>query len=185
VYISLVQDNRVEWLASGEFAYNNREHTSTKHSPFFLEYGRHPIIPAKPQMPMQNPSTDEFVKNLETAREAARRALEDTAERMKKYADQRRSEEKEFQIGDKVWLDAEYLNTGRPSKTLDNRREGPFPVIGKAGKNAYRLRLPASWRVHPVFHVSHLRPANLNADLHPRQKNDEQRPSRIVIDGTR
>jgi hypothetical protein len=120
VYISLAQDDWVEWLASGEFAYNNWEHTSTKQSPFFLEYGRHPITPAKPKASTQNPSADEFIKNLETAREAARRALEDTAERMKKYADRKRSEEKEFQIGDKVWLDAEHLNTGRPSKTLDN-----------------------------------------------------------------
>jgi hypothetical protein len=36
-----------------------------------------------------------------------------------------------------------------------------------------------------VFHVSRLQPANLNGDLHPKQRNDERRPSGIVIDGTR
>ena len=52
------------------------------------------------------------------------------------------------------------------------------------GPCSHRLLLPATWQVHPVFHVSQLRPANLNAELHPPQHDDSARPPPDVIDGT-
>ena len=41
-YIDYQNDDWSELLSSAEFAYNNAAHESTKHSPFFIEYGRHP-----------------------------------------------------------------------------------------------------------------------------------------------
>jgi len=61
-----------------------------------------------------------------------------------------------FAPGDKVWLETEHLRTERPSKKLDHKRVGPFPILDKVGTHAYRLRLPETMKVHNVFHVSRL-----------------------------
>ena len=60
--------------------------------------------------------------------------------------------------GQKVWLLRRNISTTRPSSKLDVRRLGPFPIIGQIGTSSYRLQLPPSMHVHPVFHVSLLEP---------------------------
>ena len=51
-----------------------------------------------------------------------------------------------------------HISTTRPSSKLDVRRLGPFAVIGPVGPSAFKLALPPSMQVHPVFHVSLLEP---------------------------
>ena len=60
----------------------------------------------------------------------------------------------EYQVDDKVWLLSSNINTQRPSKKLDWKRFGPYPIIERIGTQAYRLQLPPSFKIHPVFHVS-------------------------------
>ena len=38
------------------------------------------------------------------------------------------------------------------------RYEGPFSIIKRVGKVAYKLQLPPTIKAHPVFHVSQLKP---------------------------
>jgi len=64
----------------------------------------------------------------------------------------------EFSAGDKVWLSSLNISTQRPSKKLDWKRLGPFTILERIGTQAYRLQLPSSMKVHPVFHVSLLEP---------------------------
>jgi len=58
---------------------------------------------------------------------------------------------------EKVYLNADHIITGRPKKSLDWKRLGPFTIIKKVSPTAYKLQLPATWRMHPVFHISKLR----------------------------
>jgi hypothetical protein len=60
----------------------------------------------------------------------------------------------EFKVGDKVWLLSQNIHTQRPSKKLDWKRLGPYPILERIGTQAYRLQLPSSMKIHPVFHVS-------------------------------
>ncbi|MBW0523819.1 hypothetical protein O181_063534 [Austropuccinia psidii MF-1] len=79
--------------------------------------------------------------------------------RFKKYADINRSIPPYFQPGDKVWLVSINIKTIIPTKKPSERWLGPFEVIKKIGSHAYHLKLPLQWKsVHPVFHVSLLKP---------------------------
>ena len=77
---------------------------------------------------------------------------------MKLSANRRRRPAPNLLPGQKVWLLRRHVSTTRPSSKLDVRRLGPFAVIGPIGKSAYRLDLPLSMKIHPVFHVSLLEP---------------------------
>ena len=65
-----------------------------------------------------------------------------------------------------MWLLRRHIKTTRPSFKLDVRRLGPYAIIGQVGTSAYRLALPASMHIHPVFHDSLLEPHMANMFPH-------------------
>ena len=78
----------------------------------------------------------------------------------KSYADRRRSE-LEFLVGDFVLLKVspwKGVIRFRKRGKLGPRYIGPFRVIARVGRVAYRLELPAELgQIHDTFHVSQLR----------------------------
>src|SRR5882724_13668003 len=71
---------------------------------------------------------------------------------MKRNYDKKKEIGTEFKEGNQVWLDGRNLKTYRPGKKLDHKKLGPFTVLEKIGKSAYRPKLPKSCnRIHPVF----------------------------------
>jgi hypothetical protein len=66
----------------------------------------------------------------------------------------------EFAEGDKVWLSSHNLRLpGNLSRKFAAKWCGPYNVLQKASKVAYRLELPPELRgVHPTFHMSMLKP---------------------------
>ncbi|XP_021723972.1 uncharacterized protein LOC110691362 [Chenopodium quinoa] len=78
----------------------------------------------------------------------------------KSYADSKRREE-EFEIGDKVLLKVSpmkgVMRFGKKGK-LSPKYIGPYEILQRIGKVAYRLALPMELsKVHDVFHMSQLR----------------------------
>lgn len=81
---------------------------------------------------------------------------------MKSQADKSRTE-RTFEVGDKVWLKLQpYVQTSISSRSnhkLAFKYFGPYEVESKVGSVAYKLKLPPTSKIHPVFHVSLLKKA--------------------------
>ena len=63
-----------------------------------------------------------------------------------------------YRSGDLVYLDSRNLPLRLPTPKLGPKSVGPFLVVEKVGTSAYRLVLPATWKIHPVFNETLLRP---------------------------
>jgi hypothetical protein len=86
--------------------------------------------------------------------------LQAAQNRMTQIANNRRSE-RSFSIGDYVYLKLQHYRqksvVHRPSQKLSAKFFGLYLVINKIGNVAYKLELPPSSTIHPVFHVSQLK----------------------------
>ena len=80
---------------------------------------------------------------------------------MKQQVDQHHNE-RSFYVGDWVFLQLQpykqmSLKKAKKDNKLSPKYYGPYKVLQKFGTMAYKLELPASSRVHPIFHVSCLK----------------------------
>jgi hypothetical protein len=96
-----------------------------------------------------------MVEKMKEVKQETESALKAAADDMKRFYDAKRRPD-EFEVGDEVWLNAKDLTTERPSKKLDYKRLGPFPIIRKVSELAYELKLPRSFKIHPVISASRL-----------------------------
>lgn len=176
-YINHQQDDWTDFLPLAQFCYNNTVHSSTNISPFYAVYGSHPkSSPAIPRIVVDETNAEKAERRLDI-QNLMYEEITQAKERYKEYADRGRTKEPEFAIGDKVWLlSRDMKNLGRPSKKLDFRRIGPYPVIEKLSRLAYRLELPQSMKkTYNVFHVSKLEKHeedNLHGRKHPQPPPD-------------
>jgi hypothetical protein len=106
-------------------------------------------------------AVDEVLCNREQIFTLLQLNIKQAHQRMKRYADLRRTE-RNFEIGQQVYLRTQLYRQStfayRLFLKLAPHFYDPFLIIRKVGEVAYELALPPEARVHPVFHVSQLKP---------------------------
>jgi hypothetical protein len=95
---------------------------------------------------------------LKDIHKQAKLNLEKALQLMKKYYDAYKSEVWVYNIGTKVWLEGTNITMLQPMKKFNNKQYGLFEVLVKVGPSSYRLRIPTTWHVHPVFNEILLTP---------------------------
>jgi len=181
VFINHRQDDWADWLPLAEFSYNNRIHAATHRTPFELDTGQHPRMGTESARTSTVEAADAFATRMSQMQEEAKAALSHAADEMAKYYDRHRQRAPQFQVGEKVWLNAQNYTTDRPTKKLDHRWIGPFKILKVISPAALKLQLTAKQKgVHPVVSVTNIRRYTPD-DVAERPQ--EPRPGPDVIDG--
>lgn len=140
-------------------------------TPFKVVYGRDP-----PSLLRMN-SGQTAISSLEKMLQDRDAILDDlqynltcARQKMKMYADGRRRDE-QFMVGDKVYLRIQPYRqrslAKRPFEKLAAKFYGPFVIIQRIRAVAYKLQLPTTSKIHPIFHVSLLRRVVGNVAVSP------------------
>lgn len=155
------------WLHLAEYWYNNSFHSAIGRSPFEALYGyapKHFGIAVLDHV--SSPSLEEWYQDKVAMNAMIKQHLARSRLRMKKQADKNRSE-RHFEVGDKVFLKLQpYVQSSLASRAhqkLAFKYFGPYEILERVGQVAYKLLLPSSSAVHPVFHVSQLKKCISNA----------------------
>ena len=117
-------------------------------------FGESPVAIPLSYESTKYPTMEDRMKVLLQNREEALAAHELARSRI---AERRKSTFTPFRKGDQVWLDLRNLKTIYHKK-MKPKREGPFSITEVLGLVTYQLQLPATWRIHNVFHAALLRP---------------------------
>ena len=156
MYIDHRQNNQSEWLATTEFAFNNKVHTAMKSSLFKINYGKELRMSFDIRKKRKNEKAEEFMKKMKNRHEKVTAALVKSQKEMKRQIDRNRREVEEYKVGDKVLISIkDFLMElmKRAMKKLMEKYIGPYMVKKIISENIVELEFPALLRIHPVVNV--------------------------------
>jgi RNase H-like domain found in reverse transcriptase/Chromo (CHRromatin Organisation MOdifier) domain/Integrase zinc binding domain len=162
-YVSRHQDDWVEHIELIQAAINVATSATTNRSPFQILYGFNPKH-GLDLLVARNSVADDWAAQREMFRKDAEDAIPLAQQEMIKYGDAKQKP-MSFVVGDKVFLrlaspssKSGYVLPATFKPKLAQQRAGPFEITKAVGKNAYKLKLPVTWRIWPVVSVVYLDP---------------------------
>ena len=101
-------------------------------------------------------AVENFVDRVQHDWEQAKRNLLNSIKKQQQYYNLHHRAV-EHRVGDLVLLSSKNVSFKNIPAKLQKKFVGPFEVVEKIGSQAYRLKLPESWKIHDVFHISLLK----------------------------
>lgn len=149
------------WLPMAEWWYNTSYHSSLKMTPFEALHHYSPPMIGEPELTTTTcPAAHLTVTERDNRLKQLKENLQHAQNRMKFYADKLRTD-RQFNVGDMVYIKIQPYRQNafglRGLLKLRSKYYGPFKVVERVGELAYKLQLPDTATIHPVFHVSQLK----------------------------
>jgi len=104
IYINYRQSNWLEWLATTEFAFNNKVYTAMKSSLFRVNYRRELKMGFEIRKKRKYTKAEKFMKEIKEMHKETKAVLKNLQEEMKKYVDKNRKNTVEYKVGNRVLL---------------------------------------------------------------------------------
>ena len=125
-----------------------------------LMYGFQPRAPYAVGLQKEKvQAAKDFLEDMNEMLKLAKDSIKRAQDRARTYTDPHRRP-LTFEEGEQVYLKvpekSETMKTG-PCPKLSPRYCGPFTILKRVGDMAYKLQLPRTSGIHPVFHVSRLK----------------------------
>jgi hypothetical protein len=154
-YLRLVTSNSPEdwthWLSMASAMHNNRRNSTTGLSPNQILLGHEVTLAPPMTLVTNNVMAEERVEQLRQKRTQALDAINQAVRGGQVIPSQ-------YNVEEQVWLEAMHLNMKHQKTKLAPKRYGPFKIMKEISPVAYQLELPATWGIHPTFHMSLLSP---------------------------
>ncbi|KAI2653262.1 Transposon Tf2-6 polyprotein [Labeo rohita] len=151
------QRSWARYLVWAELSNNIHTSSATNLSPFEVCYGYQPPVFEHQEPEVEVPSAQELVRRCRRLWNHARTAIRKANTRYTTQHRRRHPPGRLFHVGDRVYLSTRNINLKTDSKKLTARFIGPFKITHRLNPVTFRLQLPTSLRIHPVFHQSQLK----------------------------
>ncbi|KAI2647704.1 Transposon Tf2-6 polyprotein [Labeo rohita] len=151
------QRSWARYLVWAELSNNIHTSSATKLSPFEVCYGYQPPVFEHQEPEVDVPSAQQLVRRCRRLWTHARTAIQKANQRYTTQHRRRHPPGRLFHVGDRVYLSTRNITLKSDSKKLTPRFIGPYKITHRLNPVTFRLQLPASLRIHPVFHQSQLK----------------------------
>jgi len=166
---SYLGDSHRKWdehIAEFAFALNSAEHDSTRFSPYFLTFGRHPraqvslldrVNDVGPVRLSDERTWEDRITRLSAFHDLIKRYLYDASSRQARYYNRGRRDIR-YSVGDLVMRKEHYLSKGDRNfaAKLAPVFSGPYKIVEVLSPQVYRLELPSTRKVSKA-HVRFLK----------------------------
>ena len=162
-----------------EYSLNSIVSSATGLSPFQCSLGYQPPLFPSQETEVAVPSVQALLRWCWRIWKVARHAMINTRDRVQCVADRRRVPAPAYCPGQKVWLLVKDLPLSTLSRKLALPYVGPYTIERVINPSALCLQLPPSLKVHPVFHMSQVKPVAVSALSPPAPTPPPREVSRI------